>query len=332
MAGMNSLTSYRGLGKTGMRVLQAGLLLKSLIAAILWACCLYSWGGEQLPKWTHLEFRQPRCFETTAIVSFFVPLRHSDPDLTKSKVILGIYSAFWAIIMILGSYWSFRAPVVLRHRGGFLNSKPRRNHISKRFLITSEQLAQHRRDKEMDVDSRKRDPGDYTPSSTDEDTLLISTMRSLPKRATSISRKDGRLEPPVASDLGSPNTRSAAGPTEKNLTDSAAMPKRLAAQHSAQAWTEREIEIRHHFIIWPAVAVLLVFTILTVELQTGLNDVFAGEWHFDFPGKRSISRAARWDAPNSRKEGDLSEYGSGGETEQSAYHPGRRPSRARSAV
>ncbi|KAM0792871.1 hypothetical protein ACM66B_002634 [Microbotryomycetes sp. NB124-2] len=286
MAGMNSLTSYRGLGKTGMRFLQAGLFFKSLVAALLWACCLYSWSGHQLPAWTHFQFRQPHCFETTAIVSFFVPLRHSDPDLAKSKAILGVYTAFWGILMILGSYWSFRAPIVLRRRGGFLNSKPRRNHISKRFLITSEELAQHRREKEAAASVKKHDPGDYTPSSTDEDTLLISTMRSLPKRSSSAGRKSSHAALSMSRPRSSERRKNSIEKDEESLSAEPSPPKRTvspAAEHSAQAWTERQIEFRHHFIIWPAIAVLLVFCILTIELQIAMNDIFPGESHWDMP-------------------------------------------------
>ncbi|KAK4056322.1 hypothetical protein OIO90_002766 [Microbotryomycetes sp. JL221] len=260
-----------------MRVLQAGLLLKSLVAALLWTCCLYSWGGKQLPEWTHLAFRQPHCFESTAIVSFFVPLRKSHPDEGRSKAILGIYTAFWFVILVLGSYWSFRAPIVLRHRGGFLNSKPRRDHISKKFLLSSEALAQHRRNKETKVQEAERKGDEYYTASTSEedDGMLRMTMRSLPKGD---QRKKGS-QSQLSLGAGSGDSRLTQGDTvsgsSKEHSATASRPARSPGKERfAQAWTEREIEIRHHFIIWPAVAVLLVFCILTIELQIALNDLF----------------------------------------------------------
>ncbi|GAA6020134.1 hypothetical protein JCM11491_005538 [Sporobolomyces phaffii] len=55
-------------------------------------------------------------------------------------------------------------------------------------------------------------------------------------------------------------------------------------QDAHARWTRRQIESRHHFIIWPICAVLLTFAIVTIELQMAMNDVFAGELALDFPG------------------------------------------------
>jgi hypothetical protein len=107
LAGMNSLTSYRGLGARGMIVLQtgesptdlgvearsdpssAGLLVKAILTAILWGFCLYAWFEGQLPESTQLMFRQPHCLDSTAIVAFFVPLRSEDAEhYSRSRAIL----------------------------------------------------------------------------------------------------------------------------------------------------------------------------------------------------------------------------------------------------
>ncbi|GAA5979402.1 hypothetical protein JCM10908_002910 [Rhodotorula pacifica] len=57
---------------------------------------------------------------------------------------------------------------------------------------------------------------------------------------------------------------------------------------AASRWTRRQIQSRHHFIIWPLVAVLLIFTIVTIEVQMVANDVYSGEELLDFPGALTL--------------------------------------------
>ncbi|ORY90914.1 hypothetical protein BCR35DRAFT_328668 [Leucosporidium creatinivorum] len=255
LAGMNSLTSYRGLGARGMLVLQFGLLVKAILTAILWGFCLYAWFEGQLPESTHLMFRQPHCLDSTAIVAFFVPLRSDDAEhYSRSRALLILYTILWAVLLTVGSYWTFKAPIVLRRRGGHFRPKLQRGKRDERFFSTPEQREARRKKRAKMAE----DPADYTPSSSEGDDLMIATMRILAASPTT-----GFLSAdPVWANSG---------------------PARTPQQASA-AWTEREIESRHHFIIWPIVAILLTFSILTTELQIAMNDIYAGEMHWDFPG------------------------------------------------
>ena len=68
-----------------------GLFVKAILTALLWAFCLVAWFHGQLPKATRLMFRQPHCFESTAIVAFFIPLRRTDEHYGRSRAILIAY-------------------------------------------------------------------------------------------------------------------------------------------------------------------------------------------------------------------------------------------------
>ncbi|GAA5865828.1 hypothetical protein JCM3774_003111 [Rhodotorula dairenensis] len=59
-------------------------------------------------------------------------------------------------------------------------------------------------------------------------------------------------------------------------------------QDAAARWTRRQAQSRHHFIIWPLVAVLLTFTVVTIEVQMVANDVYSGEEMLDFPGALTL--------------------------------------------
>lgn len=101
------------------------------------------------------------------------------------------------------------------------------------------------------------------------------------------------LRPRTRADSPPPATRgiTALSPWSKGL--------RGTKQEAAARWTRRQIESRHHFVIvrtrprrgplhpvadldervsfqWPLVALLLVFTIVTIEVQMVANDVYAG--------------------------------------------------------
>lgn len=44
-------------------------------------------------------------------------------------------------------------------------------------------------------------------------------------------------------------------------------------------WSTQQISYRHNHYIWPIAAFLLVFGIITTELQIYLNNIFPGEMH-----------------------------------------------------
>lgn len=168
-----------------MFVLQIGLLFKSILTAILWGLCLYAWFEGQLPASMKLAFRQPHCLDSTAIVAFFVPLRRNDEHYARSRALIILYvsqprnapapsaladsvahsqTIFWAILLVAGSYWTFRAPIVLRRRGGHFKPKPVRGKREDRFFSTPEEREARRKRREK----MSRDPADYTPSSADD--------------------------------------------------------------------------------------------------------------------------------------------------------------------
>lgn len=76
---------------TGIRVLQAALILRGIFCAISWAMVLYTFYAGQLPSAMHFGFRQPACFEDTALVLFFYPVRPSDENSARSSALLIVY-------------------------------------------------------------------------------------------------------------------------------------------------------------------------------------------------------------------------------------------------
>ncbi|GAA5884909.1 hypothetical protein JCM6882_007147 [Rhodosporidiobolus microsporus] len=173
--------------------------------------------------------------------------------------------------------------------------------------------------KEKRVRHMEEDPSDYRRDDMDGDDLALMTFRSISKGSSSkpspasvplpSSRPSSRastLPPPypsasppspssstssLAQDSGMQLPRSVSPPpATEGMTAIAPWSKGLRGTNAeaAERWTRREVESRHHFIIWPIVAVLLTFTIITIELQIGLNDVFEGEMHLDFPGALTL--------------------------------------------
>lgn len=198
---MNSLTSYRGLGKRGMLVLQigssmrsphlllpapadrsssTGLGIKAVLTALLWSLCLVAWLGFELSP--PFRFRQSHCDSATAIVAFFVPVRENDQHSGRSKALLIAYvsdvfealmtsandnhpqTIFWALILLAGVYWSIKAPIVLRRKGGNLRPKPERGFRDPKFFGGP---AQREALKEKER-KQQRNEFDYDTSSADD--------------------------------------------------------------------------------------------------------------------------------------------------------------------
>ncbi|GAA5891918.1 hypothetical protein JCM5296_003271 [Sporobolomyces johnsonii] len=308
MAGMNSLTTYEVLGPAGVRFLQGGLLIKAVLTALLWAMCIFAWAVGQLPSWTHLQFRQANCLESTALTVWFVPVRRTDENKGQSIALLATYSLFWFLVLCAGSYWSLIAPHVLVKRGGHLRD-PKKKKI-KGFPVphndkqrsAEDYLAREKRKTHM-----QSDPSDYSRDTDEGDDLLEMTMRSMSKPASKPSQPAAATALPLSRTASSTSLRSS-GSTKKTpftTMDRPDSPRSLSpppategmtalspwskglrgtAQEARLRWTKRQNESRHHFIIWPIVAVLLTFTIVTTELQIAMNDVYSGEMALDFPG------------------------------------------------
>ncbi|GAA6043037.1 hypothetical protein JCM8097_005126 [Rhodosporidiobolus ruineniae] len=367
LAGMNSLTSYEVLGPAGVLMLQAGMLLKSVFTALLWAMCLYAFFVGQLPSWLHLNFRQANCFDSTAIVVWLTPVKRTDENRGLSLFLIISYSIVWFVVLCAGSYWTLIAPRVLVKRGGHLRDPHKKKIKGAFFLILHSVPLPHRSSPELtDRDdhtgfptlrqklhleplqtfvsdsSTETEPDDtpaqreekrerrrereregeeygYRPRREEDDDLDLMTMRSLSKSAPTSyppaasvplpssrpsSRASTLLPPydpaPAPAPSASTSSSSLAGvqvprsvsppPATEGMTAVAPWSKGLRGtdKEAAERWTKRQIESRHHFIIWPLVAVLLLFTILTIELQIALNDIYEGEMHLDFPGALTL--------------------------------------------
>ncbi|GAA5908725.1 uncharacterized protein JCM6883_004152 [Sporobolomyces salmoneus] len=302
LSGLNSLTSYEVLGPAGVRFLQSGLILKALSTAILWALCIWGYAAGRLPDWLHFQFRQVNCLEQTKIVLWFVPVSKLDGGMSRTDIFLmSSYSLFWFIVLVCGSYWSAIAPIVLVKRGGHLRD-PKKKKI-RGFPHIKKKLEEDRKKRRH----MKDDPADYTPASDDGDALLQMVMRSVPKgRSTQQPQPESQaqassiplpLSPTNDSSVSLPSyhTTSASlpAPTTERLPSASqgatflstwSKGVRGSPQGAYARWTRRQLESRHHFIIWPICALLLTFAIVTIELQIAMNDVFPGELALDFPG------------------------------------------------
>lgn len=146
----------------------------------------------------------------------------------------------------------------------------------------------------------------YAHSSLEQDDLDLMTLRSLCKSSTmrSISKSAPPTRPSspqsTAALLPAPLSFSDSGlqvprsisppPATEGMTALSPWSKGLRGtpQEAARRWTRRQEEARHHFVIWPIVAVLIVFIIVTIELQMVVNDVFEGENELDFPGALTL--------------------------------------------
>ncbi|GAA5857393.1 hypothetical protein JCM8547_002256 [Rhodosporidiobolus lusitaniae] len=323
LAGMNSLTSYEVLGPSGVLFLQTGMLLKSLFTALLWAMCLFAFFVGQLPEWTHLQFRQANCFDSTALVVWLFPVRRTDESQAWSIFLIVSYSIFWFIVLCAGSYWTLIAPRVLVRRGGHLRDPHKRKIKGFNALMSGHRDGTHVRplsafisddsstdDQKAKARQQRRDhmekyPYDYNRDDDDDD-LALMTMRSVSKtpvgqpKPSSSSTSAASIPLPVSRPTSAASASSTGGiqvsrsvsppPATEGMTAVAPWSKGLRGTdaEAAERWSKRESESRHHFIIWPIVAVLLTFTIITIELQMVVNDVFEGEMHLDFPGALTL--------------------------------------------
>ncbi|BGP29477.1 hypothetical protein JCM10296v2_001216 [Rhodotorula toruloides] len=167
----------------------------------------------------------------------------------------------------------------------------------------------------------KNDPDDYKRDEYD-DAMNLMTMRSVSKgrtyypptpanpssslaRATSTTSSlpsyRSRRDPPSGSSASASDSDPASSSSDKQpppqrpyspppategMTALSPWSKGLrgTAKDAATRLKKRQEASKHHFIIWPIVAILLVFTIVTTEIQMVANDVFPGEMHLDFPG------------------------------------------------
>ncbi|KAI5481084.1 esterase / lipase [Pseudohyphozyma bogoriensis] len=270
LAAMNSLAAYKGLGPLGLRMLQICLLVKSLLASILWSLILYSFFVGEPPEWLHLSFRQPACFESTALVVFFAAVRPSDEDKVYSHGMVIFYTIVWALLLILGAYWTLRAPIFLKRYGyEWDNEKHKMLQKKAGFLIDENGRAvtdvpgapQSAADRRALL---RKDPEAFTPQSPDEEEWMA--WHSLPKHHL---RRESHEMRSLPSDTPAPRS---SGPA-------------ALASDSTSSPQKRQM---HQFFIWPVVAVFLTLNIGTTELQIGLNNIFEGEMEFDFPGTLSM--------------------------------------------
>ncbi|GAA5967868.1 hypothetical protein JCM3765_001904 [Sporobolomyces pararoseus] len=306
LSGLNSLTSYEVLGPAGVKFLQSGLILKAISTAILWSLCIWGYVSGPLPSWLGFQFRQVNCLKQTRLVLWFVPVSRMNGVTSKLDTFLMVsYSLFWFLVLCAGSYWSLIAPIILVKRGGHLRDPKKKKirgfpHIKREIEDKVEKDRDRRR-------HMKDDPADYTPESDDD--LLQLVMRSQPKGTT--GRSASRFQSPTqipapASNIPLPSSSDDSSPDlptitsavrtrdEENKLPSASKGMTALSTWSKGVrgtprdahlrWTRRQIESRHHFIIWPICALLLTFAIVTIELQISMNDVFPGELALDFPG------------------------------------------------
>ncbi|GAA5970851.1 hypothetical protein JCM8115_007018, partial [Rhodotorula mucilaginosa] len=125
-------------------------------------------------------------------------------------------------------------------------------------------------------------------SSSDEDDADSSRRPTPPPRPRSSTNSSSvpAHPPSTAAKTTTKKTAAAAAatgteslpPASRGMTALSPWSKGLrGTKHDAAArWTRRQAQSRHHFIIWPLVAVLLVFTIVTIEVQMVANDVYPG--------------------------------------------------------
>ncbi|GAA5905850.1 hypothetical protein JCM8208_003355 [Rhodotorula glutinis] len=349
LSGMNTLTSYEVLGPAGVRFLQSGMILKSVLTALVWAACLWAWYVGQLPSWTFLQFRQANCFSSTSLVVWMYPVSPKDEHTTLSTFLIVTYSAFWFLVLCIGSYWTLIAPRVLLRRGGHLRD-PKKKKVKgfealrqrvKDDIGDLEHDHEHQRgqgrergrDGEDETESGgssdeaerrrafiKRNPRAYERDEDDGIGLAMMTLRSMSKSRRTPSPTSTPLPisrtastsslPSYRSSRSDPSrTAAAAALTDaggvqasrtlsppsatRGMTALSSWSKGLRGsdQDAAVRWTRRQAESRHHFIIWPLVALLLVFVIVTTELQMVANDVFTGEMELDFPGALTLALA-----------------------------------------
>lgn len=156
----------------------------------------------------------------------------------------------WALILILGSWWTLKAPIVLSRRGGHLRPAPKAgdSRYARFFMTPQEKDARDRRREVM----MKREGGYYTPSSEEGDNLMVATMRSLPK-----SERRGSAGLSLREERGGGGSGGGGGGSSLNIAGplwAGGVAGRTAQQASA-AWTQREIDSRHHFIIVRSLAV-----------------------------------------------------------------------------
>ncbi|GAA5841499.1 hypothetical protein JCM9279_000672 [Rhodotorula babjevae] len=357
LSGMNTLTSYEVLGPAGVRFLQGGMILKSVLTMLIWAACLWAWYVGQLPSWTFLQFRQANCFSSTSLVLWMYPVSPKNESTTLSTILVVTYSAFWFLILCLGSYWTLIAPRVLRRRGGYLRD-PKKKKV-KGFEALRQRVKddigdlehehghehehehehEHKRERgsghergrggedetesggSSNEDERRRAFIKQNPRAYERDEdggvgLAMMTVRSMSKsrrtpsptsaplplsRTASTSSlpsyRSSRTDPSRAalSEAGGVQASRALSPPSATRGMTALSPwskgLRGSDQDAAVRWTRRQAESRHHFIIWPLVALLLVFVIVTTELQMVANDVFSGEMELDFPGALTLALA-----------------------------------------
>jgi hypothetical protein len=245
---------------------------------VLWGFCLYAWFEGQLPESLHMYFRQPRCLDTTAIVVFFVPVRRTDPNYALSKALLILYvrsflpaffvfdlelipwaeqTVLWAIVLVAGSYWSIKAPIVLRRRGGQLKRKPhslRGRKDRESFMEPDEREARRKRREAM-----QRDPADYTPDTSDEVRFSLLPFYSSEYSCIALRQQDSNLVTmTMMRSLSKADARPApAAGAALDATNVASWSNNGSAQATSAAWTAREVESRHHFIIVRPVFVAL---------------------------------------------------------------------------
>ncbi|BGP45413.1 hypothetical protein JCM10450v2_001231 [Rhodotorula kratochvilovae] len=306
LAGMNTLTSYEVLGPAGVRFLQGGMVLKSVFTALLWAMCLFAWFVGQLPSWTHLQFRQANCFSKTSLVVWLFPVAPEDGHPARAAWLIATYSAFWFLVLCLGSYWTLIAPRVLLRRGGHLRD-PKKKKV-KGFPVRAH------RDVELEeggsgesADERRRayirkHPEAYKRDEDDGIGLAMMTMRSISKSrppassvplplsrtGSSASLPSYRSSPTGSGSLSDSGVQASRAlsppPATTGMTALSPWSKGLRGsdREAAQRWTRRQ---------WPLVALLLVFVIVTTELQMVANDVYEGEMELDFPGALTLALA-----------------------------------------
>ncbi|GJN87981.1 hypothetical protein Rhopal_000936-T1 [Rhodotorula paludigena] len=327
LAGMNTLTTYEVLGKAGLRFLQTGMLLKSVLTVILWAMCLYAYYVGQLPKWLYMSFRQANCFKKTGLVVWLFPVRPDDGHTTGDTVLVVTYSIFWFLVLCVGSYWTLVAPHVLVKSGGQLRD-PRKKKVKgfpEQMRAELERLAE-KTHSDVDANAVRRKyiaqhpdayRTDLSTRSREQMGLALMTVRSLgksssadpssvplplsrPASASSLPSYRSRVpaRAPSLSDSEdadvAPTPRSySPPPASEGLTLLSPWSKgqRGSNEEAATRWTQRQLKSRHHFVIWPLVAVLLVFVIATTELQMVVNDVYDGELVLDFPGAITLATA-----------------------------------------
>ncbi|BGP53386.1 hypothetical protein JCM8202v2_000945 [Rhodotorula sphaerocarpa] len=261
LAGMNSLTSYEVLGPAGVLFLQTGMLVKSALTAILWGFCLRAFFVGQLPHWTGLQFRQANCFRSTALVVWLVPIRPppsaeaTAPSPALDVALIVTYSLYWLLVLAIGSYWTLIAPRILVERGGHLRDPKKRK--VKGFPLGA-----------------GGEPEELLHRLEGEDRAFAGAERSDEDGSDADDGEEDRK--------GSRGARSSEGHPGGYQRD--------PDYGAMDLMTLRSLPMSGPvgFASWPLVTLLLVFTIVTIEVQMVANDVYAGEMELDFPGALTL--------------------------------------------